>query len=312
MSIQRLLAAAGLCLLGGCVNSHLGGGSNARLYHWDDRVTPVAERSGQISTEHGGYFDGDLNFVELLIERPALNTDPATPYLLEACEGSLCYQAVLFPGDFSLNGKGQIKGYATLSALSSVLYREVENLGSAQVKPRLDDLAAQLLRADDKAPRDYSRFIGLDTLRLDGHREQLMDQDLENRTNDLWQAGQRPALAQLLSASVQSTGDLAVPDDFLFSSSWTLDIDVDVSERFPGRSYLVICNRFEVQGNTVDVDYDNCQLKTPLRNGIHSAQLQMSAATTALLAMVISLDSPEQRWHQQWQRSIDGNTLRLR
>ena len=301
-----LLAAC--ALLGGCINSPQPAGSDAHLYHWEDRDIPVASRTGIMDTEYQGYFDGDLDFTQLLIDAPDLYTGADAPYLLESCVEEVCYYAVLFPGDFRMKANGTIGGFAAMTPLSTAMYADVRELPAEQVRPRLDSLAA-LVTTDDAAG-DYAGFVTLDYQRVARHAALIADPAVSDEAERRIQAGELPSLSELLGSSI-TTGDLQAPGDFIFSSAWQLVVDADVARRLPN-AYLAICREYQREGDGYDVNYGNCLLKTPLAEGRFQTELRMQSDATELLAVLIPLDDPEALEYHSWSRAADGETLTVR
>jgi hypothetical protein len=310
-NLQRATAGvAALALLGGCIANPLPGGTSAELYSWNNTGEPIASTEAIASADFGGFWDGDLDFSDILLKLPGLDTSPDTPYLLRACDLQLCYQAVLFPGDFTLDDNGLVRGAVSLSALSTALANEVRSLPAAQVRAALDALAAPLMT--DRGT-DYASFLALDYRRLSQHRDQLAQTELDAIGLRLLNNGAQPTLTEIIEIASQTTADLEVPDGFIFSSAWDMTLDVDVAQRIGDQGYFLLCGDFEVtEEGGYRVDYGNCQLRAPLHDGKYQGSLRMTASATNLLAIVMRFDMPENAQYTLWDRRIDGDHLVIR
>lgn len=298
-------------VLYGCIHSPLPGGTQAELFHWDDRDKALSTRDGISSDDFSGFFDGDLDWRDILLELNTRDTDADQPYLMKSCHTDTCYYAVLFPGDFIQEENGWLAGFAALSGISTLMYHEVKSLPAEQVREKLDELAWQVL-GEGLGSRDYSAFIGLDAQRLPAHAEALSHEFLEMAAASEVDSGATPSIAQLLNASAVRTSELHAEADFVFSDAWTLEIDVDVSDRISSAAYLMICSDYKLDGDDYVVAYDNCQLKTALVDGRYAGDLRMTSRNSALLVSIMRLDAPQDMEQQIWVRGDQEDLLRLR
>jgi hypothetical protein len=314
MTMKNYLSCALLALLpvfSGCISSPLSADSVAALYSWSDRDTPIAQRKGMSITDYDGMFDGDLDFRNVLEELPGLKNGSGQPFLLEACEDEVCYFAVVFAEDFTLDKKGRVKGLVALTGISTAMYYEVMNLPAEQVRARLDALAESVLD-QGMTERSYRSFISLDVRRLPDHRAKIHNDYIVEVAAAEIDGGNKPTLTELLAIVATRTSDLQASSDFNFSDAWDLSVDVDVSARISGPAYLTICSNFSETAEGYDVDYDNCQLKTALRDGAYQGSLKMTGTKTRLLVTLLDFSKPEQPQQLVWERGNPGDEIRLR
>jgi len=295
----------------GCISSPLSADSTAALYAWSDRESPIAQRNGMSIVDYDGMFDGDLDFRNVLEQLPELKNAGGQPFLLEACEAEICYSAVVFAEDFTLDKKGRVKGLVALTGISTAMYYEVMDLPAEQVRARLDALAESVL-AQGVAERSYRSFVSLDVRRLPDHRAKIHNEYIVEVAAAEIDGGNRPTLTELLAIVATRTSDLQASSDFSFSDAWDLSVDVDVSDRISGPAYLTICSSFSEVAEGFDVDYDNCQLKTALQAGAYQGTLKMTGTKTRLLVTVLDFGAPEKPQHLVWERGNPGDEIRLR
>ena len=309
-AIRPIVGLVSAACLAGCISSPLPAGTEAQLYAWQETSTPLARRTGIVSTDYNGYFDGDFDFSNLPLQTASANLEPDTPYVLKSCEAEACYYAVLFPGDFSLKDDGLLGGFAALTPLSTAMYADVSALAATQVRPRLDALAAAVTTPD--GPRDYAGFVKLDYERSAQDAARIEKLDVNNAAEAAIRDGELPSLQALLNASITTTGELQASADFIFSSAWDLEIDVNVTERMPN-AYLALCADFDDQdGERYEVNYANCRLKTPTRDGVFEDTLRMSASVDQMVAVLFPLDNPGAREFYRWERSVQGTRFEVR
>ena len=306
--MTRLLATLALsATLGACVYSPLPEGSVTRLYHWPDRGEPIAERSLMpIGDRQTGYL-----FSDILSEQPGLADAGERAYLLESCLEDECYSAVVFPGQFRISKGGEVVGLVHLTALSTAMANYTAGLPQDEIPARLSTLARTMLRPGLK-PVDYQGFLALDLHGKPGDAGRLKQPALLSRAQGQITAGSAPSLSQLMENGGVQTSDLVASETFLFSNSWDLAIDIDVSARRPGDVYLTVCGDYRRDGEQFVVDYSNCQLKTALNDGRFQGSLRLTGVTGALLVTLVSISNPDELEFIEWQRSDSGDQLTIR
>jgi hypothetical protein len=296
-----------LSLLSGCVYSPLPDGAVARLYHWPDRGTAIAERQlVPIGNEHIGYL-----FADILFEAPQLKDLPDRSYLLESCLDAICYSAVVFPGQFRLTNEGEVAGAVHLTSISTAIAADTAELGSDQVAHRIDTLT-RLILGEDEEVTDYTHLLRLDLHGNPEHAQLLAHPALLEKADEKIALGETPRLSRLLQDAGIQTSELVASETFLFSNSWDFTIDLDVSGRQSGRLYLTLCGDYEQDGDGFAVDYSNCQLKTAVDDGKYTALLRLTGLTDRLLVTIVPMNNPQQVEYVEWRRDRDGDRLTVR
>jgi len=306
--IKAVVTGFVLAGLAGCIGSPFGPGAVAQLYRWDDRQSAVATRSGMESEEEGGYFNGDFDFTDVLESYPELADSPEDPVLLKACEEEVCYSVVLFGDFFAQNKEGLLEGYASMNGLTTAMANQVLSLPKDEVRMALDTQAGRLT-ADGTA--DYYEFLQLDPERKRKHRQQLLNGRVYATANQLVVDDPGFTVDDLLGESSTDTEDLVVPDGFDFNDSFVLSVDVDVSRDLDEDAYLLLCSEYEASGGGYEVNFDACQLNTPLIEGRYVGDLTMTGSTTNLLAVILPLQNPDEPIYALWSRRSDGENLRI-
>lgn len=88
-----------------------------------------------------------------------------------------------------------------------------------------------------------------------------------------------------------STGEMDVAEDFLFPTSFELNIEVNVSGRLPGRSYFQICSRFEkISESKYVIDYGSCLLRGPAIGGQLSHTVHVANHIEHLIVELLQFD----------------------
>lgn len=87
------------------------------------------------------------------------------------------------------------------------------------------------------------------------------------------------------------TGEMDVPEDFLFPTSFQLSIEVDVSNRLPGRSYFQVCSRFEkTSESSYVIDYGSCLLRGPIIDGKLNHTVNVANHMDQLIVELLQFD----------------------
>ena len=306
---------AGLLMLSaltsGCINSPLPAGTTAELYNWENRGDALTSRTAIEDKNSGAFHTGDFIFSDALMKNPELAADPSLPMIIKACEEEVCYYVVVYPSDYSLDQWGLIKGEVSLSGLSTALYHQVKDLPAEAVRARLDELA-DLVVLETVEDRSYAGLLALDIRRVEEDRSALKDEALAQEAELEVSQGNEPTIMALINARAKKTSELTASREFVFSDSWDLVVDIDVSARITAPSYLMICGDFEREGGDYKVAYNNCALKTDLVDGRFESTLRMTGTTEELLVTIMSLENPEDMQHTLWVREESQSTLRLR
>ena len=82
-----------------------------------------------------------------------------------------------------------------------------------------------------------------------------------------------------------TTADLVVSSTFDLATYQVIEIDVDVSQRWSGKLYLNVCETNG--GDTPLLNYKNCLLKAPLKDGKLSASFSVSYSVNQLGAEIL-------------------------
>ncbi len=293
-------------VLAGCIGSPLTGDTVAALYAWDNRDTPVTTREGS-----EWYGRSEYPFFSVAKDHADLAEREQAPWLIESCNAQDCYRIVLFAEHFEVNlNNGNLKGSAQLSALSTLMMNQVEDLPANEVQAALNAQAARVL-ADGSA--DYGEFVALDTASVIEHRDALLYSGLHDEAVALLQAKPGATIDDLLEQPAETTGELVADTTFDFDSSWELAIDVDVSARVDAAlHYLLVCGEFDGDNNNYVIDYAACQLRAPLLSGQWQGDLKLTGGVEELLAVVMNTSDPANPEYTVWRKDSDGATLRIR
>lgn len=294
-----------------CVNSPLPAGATAALYTWENRDEAVTSRTALNDGSKKGFYTGDFLFGNALKTNPELADRSGMPMVIEACEETVCYNAVVFPEDYKSDKWGLIVGSVSLTGLSTAMYHQVKDLPASEVRARLEELTS-LVTADGIDSVSYVALISLDIRRVESDREYLLDESLAQAAGDLVAQGEKPTLMSLVNANAKKTSELTASREFAFSDSWDLSVDVDISSRITVPSYLMICHDFQRIGSGYTVAYDNCALKTDLVEGRFESTLRMTGTTRELLVTVMRFDAPDNLEQTIWVRDASTNTLKIR
>ncbi len=109
---------------------------------------------------------------------------------------------------------------------------------------------------------------------------------------------------------VQESWDIVAEEGFLFQASNTLSLNIDLPEFQNRRAYINLCQINEHNS----INYQNCILKSPLRNGYFNKEVDIGNQIEHL-ALAIWPYTGEDPLVFQWERTagldwvIDNNTL---
>ena len=99
-----------------------------------------------------------------------------------------------------------------------------------------------------------------------------------------------------------STANLVAEEHFEFQSISELNIYVDITHRGEQVGYLNICNIEEGE-----IDFKNCYVNAPVRNGVFSSQIAVAADVTALGAEVVFFDENVEPLRAEWHAQNGGD-----
>lgn len=312
--LKKSKSISGILLLGfvttGCVTSPLPAGSTASLYAWENRSEAITSRTALGDQSKEEAYTGDFVFSDVLTTSPDIVREPSLPLIIKACQDEVCYYAVVFPEDYAMNEWDLVGGKVSLTGLSTAIYHQVKELPAGEVRARLNELT-DLVLSEDVEERRYASLLALD-LGVEQSMSSLRDEALVVEAERLVAQGEQPMLMVLINAGVKNTSELAASRDFVFSDSWDLTVDVDISARTNAPSYLMICSDFERRANGYKVAYNNCALKTDLVDGRFESTLRMTGTTRELLVTIMPLENPEAVEQTVWVREGSDDSLRLR
>ncbi|WP_122032633.1 hypothetical protein [Aliivibrio sp. EL58] len=80
--------------------------------------------------------------------------------------------------------------------------------------------------------------------------------------------------------------DLKISAENSLSSVYSVDIDVDISERSTKRAFISICDNSQAQGDLSKVDFDMCLLKGRLEQGVGKFDLRVANHCEELITII--------------------------
>ena len=105
--------------------------------------------------------------------------------------------------------------------------------------------------------------------------------------------------AQIGTDPVESSLEITAQEDFLLESKSRINLVIDIPALSKRRAYLSLCHL----DNEGVIDYQNCMLRTPLRNGILERDIVIAndIETLKIAIWLYSLDDDPLEF--QWQRA---------
>lgn len=314
-ALRKSKIISGTLLMGfvatGCVDSPLPVGCTAVVYAWENRTEAITSRTALSDQGKEESYAGDFVFSDVLETNPEIAGEPSLALIIKACQGEICYYAVVFPEDYSLNEWNLVGGEVSLTGLSTSIYHQVKELPAGEVRARLNELT-DLLLSEDVEQRSYASLLALNVSGAGEPVSSLRDGALPVEAERLVSQGEQPMLMVLINAGVKNTSELSTSRDFVFSDSWDLKVDVDISARTNIPSYLMICSDFERRASGYKVAYNNCALKTNLVGGRFESTLRMTGNTRELLVTIMPLENLEALEQTVWVREGSDDSLGLR
>lgn len=101
---------------------------------------------------------------------------------------------------------------------------------------------------------------------------------------------------------IQSTSDLVTTEDFIFSAVDELDITIALNDLQYERAYINLCHFKETQDQSQTIDYSNCVLNTPLKNGSFERGIALGNDITALKMEIWRYDINQEPLSYTWSR----------
>jgi hypothetical protein len=80
--------------------------------------------------------------------------------------------------------------------------------------------------------------------------------------------------------------DLKISAENSLSSVYSVDIDVDISDRSTKRAFISICDNSQAQGDLSKVDFDMCLLKGRLEQGVGKFDLRVANHCEELITII--------------------------
>ena len=94
--------------------------------------------------------------------------------------------------------------------------------------------------------------------------------------------GQNPDTTPVL----ENTADLRSSADFDFSSSRSIAIDFQVAAAATSPALLSLCTDYTKSGDSFDINYDSCAVKTPLVNGVYTSNMEITNNINSVVGVV--------------------------
>lgn len=107
---------------------------------------------------------------------------------------------------------------------------------------------------------------------------------------------------------ITRTADLTASDSFDFTSSYDVQIEVDLGTSEP--RYLNVCGEFERQGEQTAVEYGSCVLQTPLENGQYSGNISLTNDVSELVIAIWDYSGGDPAY-QYWNLNNDGLSITI-
>ena len=217
---------------------------------------------------------------------------------LEACNEGRCYSAVMSLDLLQAAVERQAPALY-LSALSTAIANEWAEQPATALGEHVQRLAHQLLSAP-AGEQDYPTLLGLDLHNNPEHLGQLARPALLAEAEAQIAAQGAPTIGALLATAGLQTRELSASESFVFSSSRELAIDVDISARRTAPTFLSVCGNFTRPEGTYRVNYADCQLKAPLRQGRYTGSLRITGGVEQLLVILMPLENPNALEYVEW------------
>ena len=249
-------------------------------------------------------------FPELLRESTRLVPQEDTASLVEACGDARCYSAIVTTAQLEAAEQLGTEVFF-LTALSTAIANELSGLPPEEATDRLQQIT-ELLLVEPTGENDYVTLLTLDLHGSPADLSQLTRPALLEAAEALILKNGLPRISELIADAGVQTSELLASDTFVFSSSWDLAVDVDISSRRVSPTFLAICGEYVESEDGYEVDYADCQLKTPLDAGRYIGSLRMTGNSDELLVTIIPMDDPTALEYQLWSRAEEGPVLTVR
>ncbi len=103
-----------------------------------------------------------------------------------------------------------------------------------------------------------------------------------------------------------STAKLVADNDFNFSSSYPLSLEVKGNQSSRQRLGLSLCPDYSQKNGQYSVVYEACILKAAFSEGAYSSQVEVAGAVESLLLVIWYFDEPGERDYFEWSREGPG------
>ena len=80
--------------------------------------------------------------------------------------------------------------------------------------------------------------------------------------------------------------DIVVSDNFDFSTSRKIAIDLNLAEAKDKEAHLSVCTEYTKNGNEYDINYESCVIRTVLDSGVINTSLEVTNDAASVIAVV--------------------------
>ncbi len=119
---------------------------------------------------------------------------------------------------------------------------------------------------------------------------------------------QVPEIGAALPAVVD-TATLQVDQNFSFDTARTIDIEFDIEEARGKKASVSICTGYDAEGDAFDVDYDSCNVRGEMNDGVFSHSMQVTNEFDSVVGVVWFQDSAMPPLYQEFH--VD-DTMRMK
>lgn len=105
-----------------------------------------------------------------------------------------------------------------------------------------------------------------------------------------------------------ATADLQAPENFNFTSHYSLNVDLDIQNTTTDRAYLSICKNFSGDESVgFSIDYKDCVVRSSVSEGMYQGELQLSNTDREFVAEVWLFDQKRSlQFHVKVDDLVDG------
>ena len=112
-------------------------------------------------------------------------------------------------------------------------------------------------------------------------------------------------------AVIETTSDITTSETFKFTSSYSVNVDLSVSDDQMDQVFVNLCSGFESAGDGYEIDYDSCLVRSSLPGGRYTGEILVPNHVDSLLAEIRFFDADKSPDYQLWSNLSDGSTLVL-